>query len=314
MKGWKLAVLVFVALIASGVQAHTPLFPNDPAIFSRDITWYYDGSCRVSPLPELHRATRILDRLLTRVTITLSPERVGHNRADDKSTWSCHDKAWMEARGAWPSGAFVDHDGTPGNRVFDAVFCEDPVFCAEHDANGNIIPWGYGSALHEWLHALLLNHSFIDHWSAVYISPWWAAPPLYMPVNPHHTGWTEYPSNDDIVGLSTIYPQAADCTPYMSLSGKLYLPYIPVTTDGKPNPNAYTGGYWAVLQHVGNGQFKLLELGDARTFRYNCAMQVGPGVITAVGYNETAGAMMSFRLTNNDPTGKSKTYWTATGI
>jgi hypothetical protein len=195
------------------------------------------------------------------------------------------------------SGAFVDHSGSGNIHYFDMAFREE---------------FGFGGALHEWTHVLGLNHvvddSSPDWWSVVYDCPF--GPPCGAD-NPYYPdNWVEYPSNDDIVGLSTFYNnQPADCTPYLSLSNKLFLPFIPAS--GYPDPSNAATGYWAVLQWNGAGQLTLLEYGAARTYRYDCSTYFnGSGTITSTGYREDTDQTLSFTMTNNDPTGANKSYWT----
>lgn len=304
----KKLLCILAALIACPVLGYTLLFSGTLA--SRTITWSHDGSCASDMLPQLQRAFRIYDRVLSNVTISyLGIDPAGHNRADPKSTVSCHTKSWMEARGAWPAGAYVDHDGPAGARTFDMVYCQDAVYCVEPDGR----PWGFGSALHEGGHVLGLNHppnTSANNWSAVFNAPFcWMSPTT---CNPHIFGWTEYLSNDDLVGLATFYGgQPAICTPYLSLSNKLYLPFIPLS--GAPDPGVSVTGYWAVLQLGANGALNMLQMGPAANYRYDCGIHFnGAGKIVGTGYRESSAGSVKFQMINNDPTGANKTSWAIT--
>ncbi len=302
----KVALLALMLALCSPLYAWNKLFP-EASISSRTINWTYDNTCTTSPLPELLRATRIWDRLLVNVTINYQGvSGTGFNYTDNYNTVSCHNLTWFsDGTGAYHranetnSGAFVDHsiNNATGERLFDMAFRDDIV-----TADGKA-----GAALHEWTHVLGLDHSTTDHWSAVYYCPFGSC------ANPYSAAWSEYPSNDDIVGLSNFYGgQAADCTPYLSTSNKLYLPYIPATANGNPNPNASTTGYWAVLQWNGAGTATMLEYGTAATYPYNCSVHYGSNVFTGTGYAEASQSMVAFTLTNNDPTGASVSSWTIT--
>ncbi len=305
------AFAAMLLTLSTPLYAWNKLFP-EPYILSRTIGWSYDGSCTVSPLPEMLRATRIWDRLLTNVTITyLGADGTGFNYTDNKNTVSCHTAAWFadgsgtyHRTSASGAGAFGDHSTNTitGEHLFDIAFRDDIV-----TADGKA-----GAALHEFTHVLGLDHppmTAANHWSAVYGDPFGFLAPSAK--NPYMSAWTEYPSNDDIVGLSAFYGgQAADCTPYLSTSNKLYLPFIPAS--GAVNPSVYATGYWAVLQWNGAGTATMLEYGITANYNYNCAESFSGGTLTATGYRESTQSMMPFHLINNDPTGTSVSSWTIT--
>ncbi len=299
---------IFTALLmlcVSQANAYNLLFPG-PLQSSRTINWSYDGSCSATAFNENLRATRILDRVLPHVTINYQGVTgTGFNNADTVDTVSCHSYTWfadgtgtLHRVAAPDAGAFSDHTYTNGVWYFDMAFRDE--YCC-------------GAALHEWTHVLGLDHppmASANHWSAVYGDPFGFLAP--SAANPYMSGWTEYLSNDDLVGLSTYYLQSnADCTPYLSLGNKLYLPYIPTSANGgNPDPNNSTTGYWAVLQYDGTNQLSLLEYGTATTFPYSCAIHYGGTTITATGYREATQSMTPFTMTNNDTTGISITNWT----
>jgi hypothetical protein len=312
-----MALAVAFFLVAPAFASYTLLF--SPATSPpRTINWSYDGSCSSAMLPKMQSEFRKYDRVLDNVTINyLGLDGTGHNRTDTKSTVSCHTKAWMEARGAWPAGAYVDHDVVAGARTFEMVFCEDNVYCV--DAG---VPWGFGAALHEGGHVLGLNHpanTSANNWSAVFGAPFcWASPST---CNTYHTGWTEYLSNDDLVGLSTYYQEAAaDCTPYLSTTDKLYVPYIPATASGFPDPTTARTGYWAVFQLSGptggNRAATLLQWGAAHTYKYDCSMAFiwnggyGGGALSAYSYKGDSTTPYQFIMVNNSSSPTNLANWT----
>ncbi len=281
----------------------TTLFPG-VYLPARTINWSYDNSCTTNPLPELQRVTRVWDRLLPTVTINYTGiDYTGFNYSDNKNTVSCHNLTWfsdstgtLHRNNQSGAGAFGDHSTNPvtGEHLFDIAFRDDIV-----TADGKP-----GAALHEWTHVLGLDHSTTDWWSAVWGSPFG----FPGPANPYNWGWTGYPSNDDIVGLSTVYGHAADCTPYLGTDNKLYLPFIPAS--GSVNSAVYATGYWAVLQWNGTSTATMLQYGTTLNYRYSCSESFSAGMVTATGYRESTQAMLPFRLINNDPTGASVTSWT----
>jgi len=296
----KMIFAVLILAVASSASAYTLLFPGGP-ILSRTINWSYDNSCSPSVLPYVERAARILDFVLDGVTINyLGVDSTGFNYTDQKSTVSCHNQTWF-ADGSGTlhkvseanSGAFVDHSVSAfGDRLFDMAF---------HTAYIGSSPSIFEASLHEFTHVLGLNHSS-DYWSVVHGNPFGAP-------NPYHYGWSEYLSNDDLVGLATYHSQPANCTPYLSATNKLYLPFIPVS--GSPNPSVNASGFTAVFQKSGSTLTLLGTIASTHSYKYFCAVHnTGTGTIVGTGLNSAGTGLFSFTMMNNDPTGVNKSSWT----